>query len=1329
MQHKKHKIILLTVFSFFASLICSQESLKIGGGYAATRQLPNVGYTSQIYDATSGLPTSDAMYILCSRDGYVWICGYSGILRYDGSTFERLPTTFGLTSGRALYEDKSGRIWVGTNDNGVVVLENNKARQYTYRDGLPSSSIRSFAEDLDGNIYIGTTSGICYVDSSGNLFPISDPRIDEERVLKLSADYSGIIYGQSKNGLIFKIDDKKITAVYDSAELGIEKITSIMVDPLGSGNVYFCTQGSALYFGDFGKRKELLKKIDVSPMKDLHWISYDCGKIWLSSSTMLGYLNDDNELIELKNIPMNSSIEMQTADYQGNIWTASATQGVMKLVTNNFVNLTYEAGRPEAVTNTTFLHKGLLYAGTDQGLEIIDEKKHSIKNELTSYIGDARIRCIISDKQDNLWIGTYTNNLGLVCVSKSGKITSYTKKDGMPHNQIRCMVLSDDGSILAGTNGGLAVIKDGKIIKTATAADGIRNTEFLTVAEGKDGSVYAGSDGDGIYVISDSGIRHISRDEGLTSNVIMRIKKDDVHGVYWLVTSNSIEYLKDGEIHNVTSFPYNNNYDLYFNSSDEAWILSSYGIFTLKASDLLSNSVKDYMLYTIANGLPYSITANSYSVQDDSGMLYIGGRHGVIRVNINHYFDHNSSIKVSLNSVYCDDQKILPGADGSYVLPASKGRVRLNPGVLDYSMANPLVRMYLEGSGDAGITAKRNELTSLEYTGLSYGSYTFHIQLLDNDRTNILLDKSFVIIKKPRLTELFFIRIFFMVLAVVAAGFVVWRFMKSTVITRQLEEIRQARDEAERASTAKSRFLSNMSQQILTPINTIMGMNEMIMREDAKGVPKSYFMSIMNYSFDVRSASESLLAFINDLLEMTKIETGKLQLVQQEYDVQEVLRSIIYLVRIKAEEKELKFDVFIDEMIPSRLYGDVGKIKQVILNLLSNAVKYTERGSVELRLTMESRSDDMCGLCFSVKDTGIGIKQEDVESLFDVYKKSEEDENSSRLKAGLGLDISRKFAELMGGVLVCQSTFGEGSEFIFTLMQKITSPEPLGQFSETVSSSARGPYIPQFIAPDADVLIVDDTPVSLKVLAGLLKPTRVFVSVAESCEECLGKIRYSPYNVVLLNHQVPGIDGELAIQKIRDYAPELPVYALTENTSFDEDYFKSLGYNGFLSIPIDSAVLERTIMRHLPQSIMAKPTKNDAFVDYSELPSELLWLNDVEGLSVPDGIKNSGGIGSFVFAIRLFYDTIDEFSSSLNHAYEAGDFKLYMMKARMLKNSAMFVGALALFDFAAKMEEACKSDDRIFISANTEKLLSEYRNFKQKLGRLSEAKPEQDLKG
>lgn len=1317
MQRKK---IFLTALSFLFSFVYAAP-LHTGGGYAASKQIPGVGYSCQIYDATNGLPTSDAMYLMCSSDGYIWICSYSGIIKYDGTVFERLPTLSGLTSGRAIFEDRSKKIWVGTNDNGVVVLENEKVRQYTYKDGLPSSSIRNFAEDSEGNIFIGTTSGVCYVATDGRLFSVSDKKIDGERVLKLSSDYNGIIYGQTKNGIIFKIENTVITEVYESADLGTEKITSILPDPLGSGKVYLCTEASSLYFGDFGKPKQLLKKIDVSPMNDIHWISFDCGRIWLSSTKMIGYLNEDNQFVELKNIPMNSSIEMQISDYQGNLWMASATQGIMKLVTNNFVDLSYEAGSPDSVTNAVFLKDNLVYAGTDRGLEIIDSDNKRIKNQLTDFIGSSRIRCIISDNDDNIWIGTYTHELGLVCAKKDGQIITFTKKNGMPQNQIRSLVLGNDGSIIAGTNGGLVVIKDEKIIRTATAKDGILNTEFLTVAQGPDGTVYAGSDGDGIYVIGPEKISRISRDEGLTSDVVMRIKWDRALNLFWIVTSNSIEYLKDGEIHNISSFPYNNNYDIYFNDQGEAWVLSSFGIYALKTEDLILNSVKDYRLYTISNGLPYSITGNSYSAQDKEGNLYIGGRHGVIKLNVNNYFTNNSSIKVSLNSVFCDEQKIFQQSDGSYILPATKGRVRLNPGVMDYSMANPLVKVFLEGADDGGMTVHRNELNSLEYTGLSYGNYDFHIQILDNDGKDVLLDSSFEIVKKPRLTELFVIRIFFMVLVIIAAGFVVWRFMKSTVITRQLEQIRQAKDEAERASTAKSRFLSNMSQQILNPINTIMGMNEMIMREEANGVPKPYFISIMNYSFDLRSASESLLAFVNDLLEMTKIESGKLQLVSQEYDVQEFLRPMISVVRKKAEEKDLKFDVLVDEMIPKRLFGDVGKIKQVVLNLLSNAVKYTEEGGISLKFTMETRSDDICGLCFSVKDTGVGIKQEDVESLFDVYNKSEEERNQSSIKSGLGLDISRKFAELMGGVLVCQSTVGEGSEFIFTLMQEIKDSSPLGKFSENVASATHRPYIPQFIAPDADVLIVDENPMILSVVSELLRATKVFVSTATNFEECLEKIRLSPFHIVILNHQISGIDGETAIQKIRDYAPSLPVYALTENSAYDEAYFKALGYNGFISLPIDSSLLERTIMRHLPESIMSKPTKHEAIEDLKELPMELLWLNDVEGLSVSDGIKNSCGIGSFVFGINLFYETIEDISKDIDDAYKKGDFRLYMLKVKIAKTSSMLVGAICLSDLASKLEEACKKDDKIFVSANTEKFLSEYREFRKKLQPLSKA--------
>ncbi|WP_294430089.1 ATP-binding protein [uncultured Treponema sp.] len=1309
------------VFLLLGNAAFSRANQYSGGGFAATGQIAKVGYTSEIYDATSGLPTSDANFVLGAKNGYVWIGGYSGIIRYNGSIFDRLPTSFGLTSGRGLFEDSKERIWVATNDNGVVVLDGEKTRHYTYKDGLPSSSIRIFSEDNNGNIFIGTTAGLAYIDKSGKLYPINDARLNKERILKLSSDYNGRVYGHTKNGKIFVIDDCEVTRVYTSEELGMEKITTIMSDPANAGKLYFGTQGSLIYYGDFGRDSSQLKKIDVSPLSDIHWLSYDCDRVWISSATSIGYLDKKNQFHELKNIPMDSGIEMTTSDYQGNIWVASSTQGVMKIVTNNFVNLSKEASLPLETTNATCFHDDKLYIGTDHGLKIITKDHKVIKNELTEYIGTSRIRCIIEDSQKNLWIAAYTNNLGLVCCTPEGKITSFTKKDGMPGNQIRCLKESKNGAILAGTTVGLGVVKDGKVIRSVTTENGVKNAEFLTIEEDDDGNIYAGSDGDGIYIIGENKIERIGRDEGLTSDVVMRIKKDKVHGVYWLVTSNSIQYIQNGAVKNVTSFPYNNNYDLYMNSNDECWILSSYGVFRVKTTDLLSDSVKDYRIYTIANGLPCSITSNSYSALNSDGTLYISAREGVVRVNIDHYFDRGSQIKVDLNSIYCDDQKISPNQSGIFVLPASKGRIKLTPSVMDYSMANPLVRIYLEGSKDSGITVQRNNLSSLEYTALSYGNYILHIQILDNGRTSVLLDKTYMILKKPRLSELYIFRMSLIVFLILMAGFIVWRVMKSTVITRQYEVIRKTKDEAERANTARSRFLSNMTQEILNPINTIMGMNEMILREETKGVPKSYFMSIANYAFDIKTSSDSLFTIVNDLLEMTKIESGKLQLVQQEYDMSSLLKNIVSFIREKTTEKELKFDVVIDEMIPKRLYGDLGKIKQIVLNLLSNAVKYTEKGGITLKLTMESRTDNVCGLCISVKDTGSGIKQEEVEAIFATYENIVEAENTEHMKTGLGLNISRKFAELMGGVLVCQSNPGEGSEFIFAFEQKIVDSSPIGQFNEQDEAIQKGPYIPHFIAPDADILVVDDNLMNIHVISNLLKATKVFVSTASSCEDCLVKIRNNSFNIVFINENISGIDGEETIQKIREIAPELPVYALIENSSSGEDFYKSKGFDGCLPIPVDYDLMELTIMRQLPEAMMDRPTKNDKMEVISEFPEEMLWIKEIEGISVPDGVKASGGIGSLIFALKLFYETISDNAKDINHAYQTGNFKVLAVKLRILKNSTMFVGAKDLYELALKLEEACKKDDRIFIAANIDRLLHEYTAFNDKLSRFGEA--------
>ena len=1182
------------IFIASAFIFCKSAATAQGGGYAVTKQFSGMGYTSKIYDATNGLPTSDANYILGAKNGYVWIGGYSGIIRYDGNNFERLPTTNGLTSSRAFFEDSKGRIWVGTNDNGVVVINGQEVRQYTYKDGLPSSSIRNFAEDKDGNVFIATATGLAFVKENGLLYQLSHSQLNTERILKLDSDSSGKIYGQTTNGIVFSIKNRNISELYTSDDLEMPKISSILADPINDGKVYFCCEGGIVYYGDFGKKSSELLKIDIAPLKTVQWISYDCFRVWICSRTQIAYLDQDNSLNLVANLPMNGSIEMLTSDYQGNIWACSSTQGVMKIVANNFVNITEEAKLPKKTVNTTCLHNDLLYIGTESGLRIIDKNMQAINNSLTEYVADSRIRCIVEDNNNNIWVGTFTNDKGLVCQSPDGKITAFTTKEGIADNKIRALKVAKDNSLLCGTNDGFSIIKNQKVIKTVGKNEIIKNSVILTVEESEDGNIYLGTDGDGIYIISDSVIQRYGRDDGLTSDVVMRIKEDKKNGVVWLVTSNSIQYMKGGRVKNITSFPYNNNYDLYLNEKNDMWVLASSGIYTVKAEDLLSDSVSDYKLYTVANGLPSSVTSNSYSALDENGNLYIACREGVSCVNINHYMEQKIQIKTDLNSVYCGNKKIIPNGNGSFIIPASDERIKITASVMDYSMANPPVRVFLEGAKDEGITVNRDELSALEYTNLSYGYYTFHIQVLSQNKNDILLDNSFSIIKRFRLIELMEFRFIIIVLLILAAGFIVWRVMKSTVILNQYRQLQNAKEEAVRASRTKSRFLSNMSKEIITPINTIMGMNEMILREDAKDVPKNYFSSIMSYGMNVREAADALLTLVNDLLEITRIESGKITLHENEYDVQNLLRSIIIPARQKNLSKGLNLNFDIDQMIPTRLCGDVGKIKQILLNLLFNAIKYTEKGEVDFKISMESRTNESCDLCIRVKDTGGGMPPEIIETIFDAYGAFEKDARELHLKTGLGLDISRRFAELMGGVLVCTSEVGKGSVFILTLTQKIIDAEPIGTFIESEEAAQRNSYVPEFIAPDADVLVASENLDNLNVLDNLLKATKVFVTRADSRQEFVDKNRETTFNIAFIDELLFEDDENKIdefISKIKEIRPELPLYVITENASADEEYYKHKGFYGTISLPVDPLLLEKTIMKHLPEEMMEKPEK------------------------------------------------------------------------------------------------------------------------------------------
>ena len=756
------------------------------------------------------------------------------------------------------------------------------------------------------------------------------------------------------------------------------------------------------------------------------------------------------------------------------------------------------------------------------------------------------------------------------------------------------------------------------------------------------------------------------------------------------------------------------------------WIISSYGIYVLKVEDMINNQVSDYKLYTLSNGLTSTPTANLYGTLDEEGFLYIPGRSGVCRVNIDHFMEERLKVRTALHSVSCGDELILPDQEGTYLLPASEGRIKIQASVMDYTLFDPTVRIFIDGEEENGITAKKSALSTLEYTGLRYGNYVLHIQVIDHDGKEIV-DDTYQFVKMPRFSELPIYQLLLLFFVAAAAGIIVWRIMKGTIIQRQYREIGQAKEEAERANTAKSRFLANMSHEIRTPIHTIMGINEMVFREDAAGVPKGYFMTIMNYAFDIRNASETLLRLVDELLDMSKVESGGMNLVEQEYDTREMLRSIISMIRVRCTRKELSFDVDVDEILPRRMYGDAGKIKQIVINLLTNAVKYTETGGLSFRVSMEERENESCKVKFSVKDTGIGIPQKDIEKLFSYYEGLEEEKNSLIQGTGLGLDISKKFTDLMGGSLSCESSYGKGSEFVLTISQKIVDKTPWGIFQEHEDGKEKGPYLPQFIAPDADILVVDDHPMNLNVIKGLLKETRIFITTAKSGKECLERIRETKFHLVLLDDLMPGMDGIETISRIREIDPELPVYALTTNVTLGEEFYFSQGFNGYLLKPFDSETLERVVMKHIPEEIMEQPLMENAAEEPAELPKSMQWLYKTKGISVSEGIQNSGGISGYIFGLNLFLDTIEENAAMIRTAYESGNLKQYTMKVHSLKISARIIGAMELYELAAMLEEAGNKGNRKKIDVNTKRLLSEYEAFLEKLSKLRKEAGEDEI--
>ena len=537
---------------------------------------------------------------------------------------------------------------------------------------------------------------------------------------------------------------------------------------------------------------------------------------------------------------------------------------------------------------------------------------------------------------------------------------------------------------------------------------------------------------------------------------------------------------------------------------------------------------------------------------------------------------------------------------------------------------------------------------------------------------------------------------------------------------------------AEEATRAKSSFLANMSHEIRTPINAVLGMNEMVLRECED-------QNIIAYSESIRSAGNTLLGLVNNILDFSKIEAGKMEITPVEYDLSSVINDLVNMIQNRADDKGLLLELDMDPKTPKVLRGDEIRIKQIITNILTNAVKYTEKGSITFRIGFEKvdNDDSRVDLKFSVEDTGIGIKEEDIARLFEKFDRIEEKRNRNIEGTGLGMNITQKLLELMDSSLQVESVYGEGSKFSFVLRQDVIRWEELGDYENAYKNyaGAKHNYREKFTAPNAQVLVIDDNPMNLMVFKSLLKRTRMNIDTANDGDEGLTLAYDKKYDIIFFDHMMPGKDGIETLHELRlmEKGPNIstPSICLTANAiSGAREQYIEAGFDDYLTKPIDSDKLEDLLLSYLPKELIETAEDDEESFEEEEtgLNEELTELDRFEKIDVKTGLANSGSVDAYMPLLKIFYESMDEKAAEIERLYNDNDIKNYTIKVHALKSSARLIGAAEFGEMAQELENAGKAGDVDYINANHYALLEALECFKEPLRRIFDSGVSEDGK-
>jgi len=512
-----------------------------------------------------------------------------------------------------------------------------------------------------------------------------------------------------------------------------------------------------------------------------------------------------------------------------------------------------------------------------------------------------------------------------------------------------------------------------------------------------------------------------------------------------------------------------------------------------------------------------------------------------------------------------------------------------------------------------------------------------------------------------------------------------------------VEQIQREKEKADEANAAKSRFLSRMSHEIRTPMNAIIGVSEILLREPKDEEQKEYLETIKN-------SGKALVLLINDILDLSKIEAGKMELVEDDYEFKPMIHDVSNMIKNRIGEKPIQFVCDLDSKIPAILNGDGLRIRQILINLLNNAVKFTDGGSIKLSVNVGEILGDDVQLLFAVQDTGMGIKEEDLKSLFKSFSQVDTKKNKGKEGTGLGLAICAELVNMMGGSLTVESEYGMGSCFSFSIFQKIG-----------VKKEIKTNEIIKFTAPNAHILLVDDNAMNRKIACNLLAPLKMKIDLAENGKKAIEKIENKKYDLIFMDHMMPVMDGLEATIQIRnkegEYYNNVPIIALTANVMTEaQKEFLDAGMNGYVAKPIETDKISYILYKFLPNELII-PDEEDVIEKEKVNQKMMDDFNDLPGIDPKEGIKNCGSKELYLSLLGDFYKLIEIKAQKIERCLADDMIRDFTIEVHAQKNTARMIGALELSNDFAMLEQLGNKEDVHTIKEKTPDVLKRYRDF------------------